>query len=199
MDIDRQIFEFIYSEALGDSVQQRSYEGIKTWINDVEEPKYLIREYVDNVIHGLYKSKEHHDKDFYILIENVCKEINETGKRKNPGHVNEFTFGNAQKLINMIIKHFYVIVYYNKELKNNFMYCHCPVDSIMLNKIWEESKLLNISSDLGVKSQFITSWGKEQLNDNNRYKTFQNAVAELSNIKKMNPVEYDYYMWNKKF
>ena len=81
-----------------------------------------------------------HEKLFLETAINVCKSINNyEGKPDTAGN---FSFGNAQKLINMTIKHIYLHTYTIDSLgfpsiRERFRYCHCPMDSIMLQDVWK--------------------------------------------------------------
>ena len=51
-----------------------------------------------------------------------------------------FTFGNAQKVINMTAKYLYIICYADSAFRDRFKYCHCPMDRVMLNIVWKRYK-----------------------------------------------------------
>lgn len=58
-----------------------------------------------------------------------------------------FTFGNAQKLVNMAAKYFHLACYNDKGLRKNFRYCHCPVDNQMIHVVhdkWSKKDMLSI-------------------------------------------------------
>ena len=57
------------------------------------------------------------------------------GGRSEDGKTGQFTFGNIQKLINMTLKYMFTICYTNDSMRKRFMYCHCPMDSIMMRKV----------------------------------------------------------------
>ena len=116
---------------------------------------------VNNVLLNSYKSQEAYDKAFLDTTINVCNIINEDKK-------NHFKFGNAQKLVNMILKYFYISTYNNDNMRKGFQYCHCPMDQQLLEKVWKNRNNL---THLGTRSTFLKSWGKEEFSVVNE-KTF---------------------------
>jgi hypothetical protein len=197
-EIKKKIFDFTYLEALDDAIQQKAYEGGKRWINDVEEPKLILQKYINKIMDGEFKTQEEHDNYFYTMLEAICKKINKVGKIKNPEHENEFSFGNAQKLVNITVKYFYSYVYFNPDARDAFQYCHCPMDSKILAIVWDNYHSLKTKKiNLGTKTAFTSSWGKENFANNERYMKYQKAVRELSAKKRLTPIEFDYFMWKR--
>ena len=214
---NEEIFNFIYGCALHDAVLQLSYEGEKAWIEkEVPEARIKAKEYIDRLINKGFTSQDKHDDFFSKKAKLICDEINEKGKDKNPDHENEFTFGNAQKLLNILAKHIYGQCYSNSKLRDCFEYCHCPMDSIMLEKVWkayeklyksknERANELNKGLDVRNDGNFLKSWGKENWEEDfkmpKRYQNFQEAIRRLAsdeqdcNGNKLFPIEYDYFVW----
>lgn len=213
------IFEFIYVEALRDAVLQLAYEGKKGWIGkEVPEAIKSAKKYITEILNNGFKNQEEHDKFFALAAREICEAINEKGKIKNPDYNNEFSFGNAQKLLNIVVKHMYGQCYTNPELRSHFKYCHCPMDSIMLEKVWKACEHLynskiersnQLGEGLGNKSRdnFLKSWGKEDWEIDGtmpkRYQNFQKAVRKLAGRQRnekgeaLFPIEYDYFIWGQ--
>ena len=61
----------------------------------------------------IMKKQEDYDKEFLRLAIDICNKINKVENSK------EFTFGNAQKLINMMCKYFYILVYNDESLRKH--------------------------------------------------------------------------------
>jgi len=205
--MDKRVFEFIYGCALADAVLQRAFTGERTWITDVSEAKSYVKKYVDDILAGRFaenndSARDSHEKMFLETSLNVCRAVNDYAQK--PDSAGNFSFGNAQKLINITIKHVYLHTYTINALgypsvREHFRYCHCPMDSIMLQDVWKRKKH-ELSSD------FRKAWGNEdfELDDKTfcpclpqRYKRFQKMIRDI--IKENNgdifPIEYDCIVW----
>ena len=104
-DSKKAIFDFNYGSALGDATMQRAYFGKKIWMREVEAAKKPVHLLCDRILHGDFHDQTEYDNEFYKVGYQVCDAINAAGNSCNKDHPNEFTFGNAQKLINMTMKH----------------------------------------------------------------------------------------------
>ncbi len=49
-----------------------------------------------------------------------------------------FSYGNAQKAVNMFLKYLYCATIFNAEAEAAFKNCHCPVDSVIIDKMIEQ-------------------------------------------------------------
>lgn len=200
--MDDKIFEFVYVTAMRDATLQQSYVGKKAWMTDCNKFAESTRElktFVSDVIEGRFAYSDSYDDRFLGVSMKICDDINSYPQNEGEGC---FTFGNAQKLINIVMKYFYIHSYGNEEEKENYQFCHCPMDSQLLNKVWSRRSELNEDTrkSLGKRAEFLKSWGNEDFFHNDgknvfpeRYKMFQKAVKELSNGK--SPLKFDYYEW----
>lgn len=201
------IFDFIYGCALHDAVLQRAFIGKKAWIGELKGPKKELRKYIEKVINKEFENQDDHDNFFIKTANSICIEIN---KEKPTDAKDVFSFGNAQKLINMAAKHVYSFCFYDQGLREAFRYCHCPLDSIMVNEVWDrygkrfEKKARK--ERLHDRSFFCKSWGNEGQEGNtqpvffeapDRYKLFQDAIKELTG-EELYPLEFDYLVWKEK-
>lgn len=214
--IDEKVFIFIYGCALRDAILQKSYVGKRTWIgSDVPEAQGYVKDYINRVLMGDFRKddetvKKDHDKAFLETAINVCNAIN--GYTKKPRGAGMFSFGNAQKLINMTVKHVYAHTYSihtvgHSSIRECFRYCHCPMDSIMLSTIWKEYReIFDLSKRKILGSDFCKAWGNENFEADTfgkailptRYVNFQKAILEIIAKDGGNifPIEYDYIAWN---
>lgn len=198
------IFDFIYGCALHDAVLQRAFIGKKAWIGELKGPKKELRKYIEKVMNKEFENQDDHDNFFIKTANSICIEIN---KEKPTDAKDVFSFGNAQKLINMAAKHVYSFCFYDQGLREAFRYCHCPLDSIMVNEVWDrygkrfEKKARK--ERLHDRSFFCKSWGNEGQEGNtqpvffeapDRYKLFQDAIKELTG-EELYPLEFDYLIW----
>lgn len=124
---DDLIFEYIYVTSMRDATLQLSYGGKKAWLTKSE---YFcsnnswfkgLHQFVDSILDNEFQSQIDYDNKLIELAKDICNSINNDAKNKwgtrQEGH---FTFGNAQKLINMIIKNYYICTYKNIKLKDGF-------------------------------------------------------------------------------
>ncbi len=185
INISDYCFRFAFGCALRDAVLMQAYPYSKPVVDDCSQIIPIVREFVNNVIAGVYHTQNDFDKHYYDVASKITDFNNDFAS---------FSFGNAQKLINMTFKYIYIGTYaYNLNLQV-FQFCHCPMDSKMLNHIWGLRGVIKI--DLGKRSDFLASWGQENFDDydeylQSRYMKFQYAVRKLASIDKINSLEYD--------
>ena len=206
-EMDNRAFSFIYGCALRDAILQKAFIGKKDWIAEVTEAQEPVKKYINDVLYGEFKKetdKEKHEKAFLEAAKSVCDIINRA-KPKNAKDT--FSFGNAQKLINIVTKHIYAHTYsFNlvskTDIRANFRFCHCPMDSIMLSNVWRDYKAFGNNeraNDLG--ENFLGPWGNEDFDLASgerrlpsRYVRYQTAVEKLKGPDVF-PIEYDYIVW----
>ena len=204
-EISARIFNFVYGCAMHDAILQRAFIGKKDWVAKVEKAKNHLRKYVDCVLNNVFDSQDEHDSFFITTANEICKAIN----NDKPSFAEDvFSFGNAQKLINITIKHTYSFCYLSPELRENFRYCHCPLDSIMLNEVWKRYEK-SIGKDarkriLKNSEFFCQAWGNEGQQGNfqpeiyefpERYIKYQTAIREIIGEGNLYPIEFDYVVW----
>lgn len=202
-EISTRIFNFIYGCSMRDAILQQAFKGEKRWVGKVGAAKPFLREYIDLVIHNKFSSQKEHDDKFIEVVDKICKEINNSNSR--PQNADVFSFGNAQKLINIAVKHVYSVCYYNPHLREGFRFCHCPLDSIMIGNVWrlykEELGDNKRKQDLVSSEFFCKAWGSEGQTGNvqpvicdypDRYLKFQTAIKELIGDGNVYAIEFDY-------
>ncbi len=200
-DINDEIFTFIYTVAMRDAVIQLAYKGEKKPLMKSEILNLLKGEVeclIDKVLNDKYRSQSTYDEDFLCATINMSKYIND--RKGNE----EFTFGNAQKFLNIFFKYLYIISYKNSGIKKNFRFCHCPMDQQLLKSIWDSRADIDGDIKLRKRNYFLKSWGKEnfEIDENGsktfpkRYILFQQAVRCLASKDGITPLEYDYRTWN---
>jgi hypothetical protein len=215
--IDVKVFDFIYGCAMHDAILQKAFNSKnKEWVSKVTEAQDAVRAYIDRILSGEFKlddnsAKVAHDEAFRKTALDVCKKINDA-KSIYKDADGTFCFGNAQKLINMTVKHVYSHTYSIHtaslgSIRECFRHCHCPMDSIMLDKVWKRYKTEFNTSRPGTAlgKNFKDPWGSEDFkSDENgnallsdRYKKFQSTIEEILSKTKSDvfPIEYDYLVW----
>ena len=200
--LDDDVFDFIYNAAMNDAVMQNAYKGEKQVVLKNDKARIKVREYID----GILFPKENSKKDFYDTADAVISAI---GNK-------EFTFGNAQKLINMTVKYMYIVTYGDKKKRKLFEECHCPMDSIMIPivkkkfvKLLEknnqsreiDSQMLEFKDQNGKISKAWSNvyWSKitNGRDEYGPYKKYQAMVKALADEEGINPVEYDFHYWKR--
>ena len=218
--ISDKTWEFIYGCAMHDAILQQSFTGDKEWVNKVKEPKEILRKYINKVLDGEFVSndketKEKHEELFLDTANKICKAINESPLRpassiKSKAEIGVFSFGNAQKLINMTVKHVYTFTYGTPSLRENFRHCHCPMDSIMLSSVYRlyEQEYDRAQKHSVLTTNFNDAWGNEGWDEATktqptltsfpgRYKKFQDAILAFieKNGGDIFPIEFDFEVW----
>lgn len=198
--MDRTILEFVYVLAMREATLQLAYEGEKKWLTkvknddgtpnkDVEAFVNVLEEHVNAVMGGeTFDTQEKYNSSFYKVAEDICNKINACKQNEKV----TFSFGNAQKLINMTMKYLYIMCYKNSENRELFRFCHCPMDGILLKHVWDQRKLSNLPGNWK-RPDFLASWGKEK-DSHERYDAFQIAIKKLKDPDQY-ALEYDYKIW----
>ncbi len=197
MNFDK-IFEFAVTIALRTAVGQAAYGG-----KDIEKPTKEnlnlapIKAFVDKVIRGAYKSQGEYDKDFLLLLQAIKMHIQTHYETEENGFVNgleikKWKMGNSQKLVNITLKYMYIAVYYEHKWRENFKFCHCPMDKVLLKNVWDNFNKPKPFSK-------TEPWSQEEFDVRNyaqsRYCKFQECVRELATQREIYPLEYDYIIW----
>ena len=163
--LDSHVFNFIYGCALHDAVLQKAFKGERKWIEGVTDAKNIVKDYINDVISGKLVAEDKHEETFLETAKKVCIAINDP-KNQKPASAGYFSFGNAQKLINMVTKHVYAHTYSihlasnsSVSIRDNFKHCHCPMDSIMLENIMRIAK----DNKIELTSNFCKPWGEKIL------------------------------------
>ncbi len=203
-ELQKTVFDYSYGAALGDAIGQKAFEGKKKPLRKNEEAKVIARRYIDSIINGekpdFYKAAEALRKSFTHYIEENKSKIIYITKDGNPSNP-IFRFGNAQKLLNMLAKNMFLLVYQNETLRKNFEQCHCPMDNIMINNIKKALKEMNDEEASLLLKRYKDSeklaWSRIEEEDLEQYKAFQECVKFLANKQGLSAIEYDYWEWKK--
>lgn len=207
--MNKDILYFIFVDAIRDATLMKAFEGEKKQFqrlevfNKVVMDKKGVLKIINKVLTGKYcssgaeeKFNQDFERDFLDVSKYVCDSIK------------GFRFGNAQKLINIMLKYVYIMTYPENSgvKKSYFKYCHCPMDTIMLEDAWENRALWGEKCSVKYnRKDFLRSWSKEEFIEVDgektlpeRYIIFQKSIAILAKKEgKRCPLEYDYYIWGK--
>lgn len=201
--IDDRIFDFIYTAALRDATLQKSFFGKKKVLNENFNAKSIVRKYINDIIDGKTVS-------FYETAKLLIKSFEQFMTNEQLG--GEFTFGNAQKLLNMAVKYVFSGTYFNRDFRKKFKECHCPIDNRIISTVLQKIKELKEKKELDtmpkkfadmvehIKNGFLrTSWSKMRIVNerNEQYDQLQYLIRQLALIEGLYPLEYDYVHWNE--
>ena len=203
-ELQKTIFDFSYGAALGDAIGQKAFEGNKKPLRNNEDAKNIAQTYIDAILEGknpdFYETAKALEKSFETYIKNnrnAIKYIKKDGQPSNP----VFRFGNAQKLMNMLAKNMFLLVYQNQPLRENFKQCHCPMDNEMIKAVKSEleqacdEEARNLLAEY--KKSKKSAWSRIEKENIMQYENFQKCVLFLASQKGISPIEYDYWMWKQ--
>ena len=197
VDINDYILRFVYVSSMRDAVRQGAYTGKRKWLEEESVYKVLsvpIKEHIEKIISGGYTDQDDYNSSFFKLAEDIQSRIK--GKKGTRTDCGDFSFGNAQKLINMIIKYLFISTY-NADCnkRESFKCCHCPMDGQMLIKIWNKKEKEFIENGTIKKEEFLKPWGSITHKNGDRYDIFQKAVRDLAQEEGLIPIGYDFKEW----
>lgn len=213
-DIQGSIFDFAFGGALRDATLQKAFPGNKQELIESEQMKnvkQIVRGYINNLLAHKYKNGKSHTDAYFELTKKIRKELT--------GAFDDFVFGNIQKLVNMTVKYIYVACYAKEGIREDFRYCHCPMDRIMIRTVRDDY----VDTFVGKKAKRLIIGGKwvtwseiswSKIGENSERETtstpgkidktsievywqFQYMVAKLSLLKGINPIEYDFLYWKR--
>lgn len=105
----------------------------------------------------------------------------------------DFTFGQAQKWINMALKHLALVD--ESATESYYRFCHIPIDSYIINGLKTDlvSREMNqIDTSFGQDPRKIATWSR--IDDYNAYlkfqKDFRDKCGEI-------PLDYEFHLWQK--
>ena len=201
-DINDWIFNFVYLEAMEDATKRTRVASKKVDYLKDKKAKKIVKDYIQEVILG--KNPQ--------VIPTANKVVSALNSEETNNKI--FTFGNAQKLINIAAKHYYLLVCRDVELRNNFKCCDCPMDRTMIEKAISRYKVFLSINKINKKDDAYINitWPDKETGERKRtidwsvvswsllnceedidiYRKFQAIVTFLSAKIDMYPIEYDY-------
>ncbi len=176
------------------------------------EARDNARNYLSEKIYGL-QSSNNKDSSFDMWHKETCKGLVDQYESSFRG---VFTYGNAQKWVNMTLKYADMLIPIYSELaidmppwmsivKECHNYLHAPVDSYVIEAVWEKpdnikEELLPLDKDKRLKKDGAwgkyssekvkgwSSWGEDE------YLLFHN---KLGSIIKEPPIEWEVKEWTR--
>lgn len=181
--IDDKIFNFAYSMAFRDATLRNAFQRWEGEDDDhyherkkivAEKSKIAVQKYIEAIFNN-------DQPDPSSVIKSVANEAH------------GFTFGNAQKLVNMVAKYMYISTYDDDRKIKYFASCHCPMDSVMLEVVKRKRPEASWRADF--------SWSRmtsDAAHTPILYTEFQELVKSIANDEGVMPIEVDYLLWDDK-
>ena len=214
-DNKQQILKAIYERAYLDATVEGAFNTLlttdamkKAAVISKENALKTLDEYISDFTSKSVNYDEWHNK--------LCLEIKSCySKEINDGLLDRFTYGNAQKLVNMTMKYLYLlseteIEFDDEEIRtllnkvNAFSSSlHIPVDSYIIDAIWRNTDIkLPLRENATAKRQnknykcpsdYVAGWSTW---DEDTYKTVKNELFKYLKHNKINkPIEWESVMW----
>ena len=223
--IDGKVFDFAYELAMRDATMRTAFTGATIYAllgkrnpntkcdatSEQKENALRAKHAVWRYIEGIRTSKGYKDKDEHdaIFLKTVKKVI-EAFEGYRDGD-SSFTFGNTQKLINMTAKYIALGIYMD-DCRENFQYCHCPMDGIMVDRVTKLAGRLVDEGEEGLRTSLEkfaykrprahdwaakgeVRWSKLTLENRKLYEGFQKVVRALAEREGLSPLELDFCVW----
>ena len=206
--IPAEILDAVINIAYSDATKRKSLDRSEMNEREIEEDKKNARDVVWFAIYSLYP-----DIVFSTWHEEVCREL--VSKTS-------FSYGNAQKLLNMTIKYLYLLStsgmlpkresyefydWYDYRLKAFEAQFHVPIDNYVLQYIYEDMKKNNThwgeKELIGIRKYHPqykikdysdkSEYAWSKLPDYETYMMIQRAI--VSCYKPKNPLEWENNIW----
>ncbi len=205
------IIEKAIDKAYFDATNQAAFNALKKTDFNSDDLKAKGTEIIKNGIDKIINQSSNLDEIHNDICETLM--LNYKDIKVKDTNENAFSYGNAQKWVNMTMKYLYVIgnVFLNSEVNNDFVAnyaekindfsdkIHIPVDSYILQALWEDNDFDNNkipgieklkNGSFGVySSEKLKPWS--QWNDSEYLKFWE----YLSEAKKPSPIEWEGPAW----
>ena len=188
-----------------------NYEHFKNENEKYTDSKW--KEEVSKLIHLFYYGKTDCIPEFSGMIraiENLIKSNDATAyneehkkicheltKIESPILKNKLSIGQAQKWVNMTVKHLWL----NGLVKCDASFLHVPIDNYILGELYKESEKIDLSLEIKkeVDQYKVKQGGKfiswSQISDYDTcYKSIQEDIKKISK-EKLTPIEWEYDAW----
>lgn len=130
----------------------------------------------------------------------VCKELVEFHKKIRVGDDNFFTYGNAQKWVNMTMKYLWMLGLLPEKIKEENL--HIPIDSFVIDALWNYENVILPCFDQNKRnreykqpSNFVIGWSKwKEENYNDLVKSIEH-VDLVKNGKNESNLSWENEVW----
>ena len=198
-DSRQDIFDFVYEMAMNDATRRTACAGSKNALLQHDRAKKEVQDYYGESISGKGTSRTNNER-IIKKVASILKKVD-----------NNFSFGNAQKLVNMVAKYYYITVSSDDSMKNRFADFDCPMDRYMKSYVVSEYKRAIRNDDAQKRKRVeyysngttetrdwsLIAWSKLTDKDVTIYSKYQDMAKYLSAIEHISPLEYDYKHWRE--
>ncbi len=211
----KEIIEKCVSRAYSDATNQGAYNAIR----DKE---------TDSGASYHEKLKEHilssAIEDFEEWHKAICDEMTErykTVKMKSSQDNSAFTYGNAQKWLNMTIKYLFIVNsvmemlgaaedfrdFYRRKFKDFEGYFHVPIDSYIIESLWDEkatvketSEWLSLKKEKTLKDGTLGAYSTDKYTvwsrfDAGDYQKVKKHIADKISEEGVSPMRWENEKW----
>lgn len=181
--VDEKIFSFAYKMAFRDATMRKAFPRLDGENSDdfskrkydvMDIAKQPVQEYIKKIFAGAHPNP-------LKTITTICERTNQLN----------FSFGNAQKLVNMTAKYMFISTYGDEKKRNLFSDCECPMDSVMIGILRKKCPKTSLKVNV---SWSRLPWDKDNIPK--EYKVFQDGIREMLEEGKL-PIEADYLYWDE--
>lgn len=156
----------------------------------------IVNEFID------YACKPCTDEKIQVISQYLVSEKNKFSRYKETEGKYKLCFGHFQKMFNIALK-LYLCLYlcrddleisenlFREEIINNIQNADCPIDSIILNKLSQETENKGYITD--------HKWSKYGTEDYpiDQYKQVQKTISELKRVQGNSNLYYDFIAWRQ--
>jgi hypothetical protein len=151
-----------------------------------------VHKFISDSIESLLKANVTSQKAFDEWHGKACSGIIKISEKHKLPLNNGFTYGLAQKWLNMTLKYMLVMEQWNAQSDPIKKYFHVPVDSYIMQAASEDFKI-NLSHRSGGERKYSTDskgWSKW---DESEYTAFQVSLRKATKPK--SPIEWEFPAW----
>lgn len=186
--IREKLFDFTYEMAYRDATMRKAFpkggDSDEAFRERKENSKVAAKQIVNKYINTIFDENSSRSNTIDTIVD-VCKVTTKYG----------FTFGNAQKLVNMTAKYMYLSIYGTEgverdKYREKFRYCHCPMDGVMIKNLADSLEKMHPEIDWNK-----VAWSKQTLDNHEAYDAYQDSVNRLADMEKCNALEIDFYYY----
>ena len=146
----------------------------------------------------IFKSSE---SSFDGIHKTICEEIKTRANRKDDVKILkvDFTYGQAQKWLNMTIKYMYLMGFWKDKFEKIEKVLHVPVDSYIIQAVWKTNVFLPLKNEKvnrqsAYSDEKVVSWSQW---DDTMYDDFQTSLKKYINDETPygTPLEWEAEAW----
>lgn len=197
-----------YSDATMEGAYNTLFKG--KWKELLKEPSKAAKSNAGDLIRKEIDKFFRNDSsltDYDGWHDNLCKELKTTYEDVTDGKTPFFTYGNAQKWVNMTIKYLCLIdalsdgFIFHERLSQFQSKFHIPVDSYIIEAVLPEKKIPLPIDEKRRKQKtalnYVKSWSTWDGGKNSEYDCFQKEIKKTEAIQNSSPLDWENETWIK--